>query len=347
MQTAAVQSTLAPHSALPVSHCRSCNAIVTDNFCAKCGEPTHAHVPSAGEFVHEFVGHYVALEGKLWQTLKLLVLRPGELTKEFLAGRCMPYIPPLRLYLTLSLVLFALIKVFHIELPQLLIEDGQFGFTYSHAAPGTYAPGKTPKAIFTLAVHDPQHAETTDESPTVNEGIQDAIAAIGKVNAHWQDKLNNFLKQTDKEKSAALNHGFLAYAPYMLIGALPLFALYLKLIYRRSNFRYGEHLVFALHTNTFAFLVVSLMIVIPGSIGWAAMFPFLKGVSSNVLSAWDIFQIIPFLCLVAYLPMAMQRVYGGSRFATCCRWLVLVTAHVMVVGAATLIVEFIGIVNQA
>ena len=60
--------------------------------------------------MHEFIGHYVAVEGKLWRTLKLLIFRPGQLTLEFLRGCRVPYINPLRLYLTMSLVVFALIK---------------------------------------------------------------------------------------------------------------------------------------------------------------------------------------------------------------------------------------------
>jgi len=346
MQTAAVPNTLASHSDLPVSHCRSCNATVTDNFCAKCGEPTHAHVPSAGEFVHEFVGHYVALEGKLWQTLKLLVLRPGQLTTEFLAGRRMPYIPPLRLYLTLSLVLFALIKIFSIDLPEVVIDDKGFGAKYVHGAAGDYAPGTRPAAIVEVQFQDEKNA-VLDGSLTVNEKVQRAIAAVGKVNPDWQHNLNNFIKQPDKDKADALNHGFLAYVPYMLIGALPLFALYLKLIYFRSSFRYGEHLVFALHSNSLAFLIASLMIVVPGSVGWAVMAFYLSGKGLPAVTAWDFVQIIPLLYLLVYLPIAMRRVYGGSWLATCVRWLVLMTAHLFVIGSATLVAELIGIMKHA
>ena len=56
----------------------------------------------AGEFLHEFVGHYVALEGTLWRTLGLLLRHPGRLTREYLDGRRRRYVLPLRLYLTAS-----------------------------------------------------------------------------------------------------------------------------------------------------------------------------------------------------------------------------------------------------
>ena len=82
-----------------------------------------AHSPSAGEFIHEFIGHYVALEGKLWQTLTLLLSRPGQLTVDYMCGRRVPTINPLRLYLTLSLVMFGLIKLFGVDLPRINFDD--------------------------------------------------------------------------------------------------------------------------------------------------------------------------------------------------------------------------------
>ena len=103
--------------------CPSCNAPARDHFCSHCGEATVAHSPSAGEFIHEFIGHYVALEGKLWQTLTLLLSRPGQLTVDYMRGRRIPTINPLRLYLTLSLVMFGMIKLFGVDLPRINFDD--------------------------------------------------------------------------------------------------------------------------------------------------------------------------------------------------------------------------------
>lgn len=45
--------------------CRNCGATTSGNYCANCGQETRLHAPSFGEFMHEFIGHYVALEGRL------------------------------------------------------------------------------------------------------------------------------------------------------------------------------------------------------------------------------------------------------------------------------------------
>jgi hypothetical protein len=333
-----------------VSGCRTCGTSVAGNFCASCGEATKLHVPSAGEFLHEFVGHFVALEGKLWTTLKLLMLRPGQLTMDFLNGRRVPFIPPLRLYLTLSLVFFALIKILSIELPKIAMDNNSLAATYSHSFVNKLHPNQTGQVTASIKLRDVDDEAKKDGvtflTMDLDFHMQDMLAMVGRFNTRWKEKLIRFMKEPDKEKAEMLNHGFLAYLPYMLIGALPLFAFYLKLVYLGSGRRYGEHLVFALHSNAFAFLIASLMIVVPGSIGWAALAPFLE-LGAMHTSAWDYLQILPFVYLVAYLPLAMRRVYGGSRFATICRWLVLITAHLLVVASATLIAELIGIISQA
>jgi hypothetical protein len=51
------------------SDCPNCGARVSGNFCHECGQETVLHPPSTREFLHEFIGHYVALEGKLWKSL--------------------------------------------------------------------------------------------------------------------------------------------------------------------------------------------------------------------------------------------------------------------------------------
>jgi predicted RNA-binding Zn-ribbon protein involved in translation (DUF1610 family) len=78
------------------SDCPNCGAVVAGHYCHECGQETVLHPPSAREFVHEFIGHYVALEGKLWKSLLLLLFRPGQLTLEYINGRRVRYIQPLK-----------------------------------------------------------------------------------------------------------------------------------------------------------------------------------------------------------------------------------------------------------
>jgi hypothetical protein len=327
----------------PALRCPSCQSQAQGNFCATCGETLHHHLPSAGEFAHEFIGHYVALEGKLLQTLKLLLFRPGRLTLDFLRGRRVPTIPPLRLYLTFSLIMFAMIKWYGVELPSLTLDQNTVGAAYRHKIPGYAAPGGRNTMVIRYTVQD---AENTVSGETlVREYIENTIDTFGNLNQHWRDNLLAFRAQSEKQQSATLNYGFLANLPYMLIAALPLFALYLKVLYRTTRRTYGEHLVFALHANAFAFLIASVMIAIPGNVVWIGL-----AAHEHMLqfvSAWDYLQLLPFVWLLAYLPLAMRRVYGGTRIATAWKWAVLLTVHVLVIATCTILAELIGVMTHA
>lgn len=100
----------------PTATCPNCGHAIPAltppaRHCPQCGQATHLHAPTLVEFVHEFVSHYVALEGALWRSLWALLARPGHLTREYLAGRRLHYVLPLRLFLSLSFLFFLLVKV--------------------------------------------------------------------------------------------------------------------------------------------------------------------------------------------------------------------------------------------
>ena len=91
--------------------CPNCGTVIAGNFCQGCGQAAHLHVPSAREFLHEFIAHYVALEGKLWKSVALLLFRPGRLTRDYIEGKRARYVEPLRLYLSFSIIFFAIFKL--------------------------------------------------------------------------------------------------------------------------------------------------------------------------------------------------------------------------------------------
>lgn len=330
-----------PITANTAQACPSCQAQAQGNYCAHCGEATVIHPPSAGEFIHEFVGHFVALEGKLWETLRLLMFRPGQLTADFLRGRRVPTINPLRLYLSLSLVVFALIKLYGVDLPQVFITENAIGATYSHTGFVPDAPKKVGTITYDVTLKQTGGDDGQGDAYTVPW----ALKLFGAVNEGWAGNVRHFMHAPPAEQAELLNHGFLANLPYMLIGALPLFALYLKLIHWRSGRRYGEHLVFALHVSSFAFLLASLMILLPGNVGW--LVACLYTGRFVALSAWDFLQVVPLLWLLAYLPAAMRRVYGGTPRAAWAKSLIVASVHLAVILGLVVCAELIAIVKHA
>lgn len=92
-------------------NCLNCGAALQGTFCHACGQKASSVHLGMHDFVHEATHEFLHLDGKILQTVKLLVVRPGELTREFLAGRRARYISPVRVYLTFSLIFFTLVAL--------------------------------------------------------------------------------------------------------------------------------------------------------------------------------------------------------------------------------------------
>ena len=214
------------------ARCRNCGSVETARYCAECGQATALHPPTVREFTHEFVGHYVALEGSLWRTLAALLLTPGRLTTEYFAGRRARYVAPLRLYLTFSLVLFA----------------------FSGIAGGDIKFGGE-----TIRFAVPQDREALQGRLTIGPRVE----ADGRSGIAFVDRaLARVDALTRAERATRINNGVRQYLPYVLIVLVPAFALYLKLLYWNRGRLYGEHLVVAFHAQTVAF-VVALIAALP------------------------------------------------------------------------------------
>jgi hypothetical protein len=287
------------------NHCLNCGTAVHLNYCANCGQETRLHVPSAREFIHEFITHYIAVEGKLWRTLKLLLFKPGVLTNEYLAGRRASYIIPLRIFLTFSILFFATMKLSNVQLMN--DSPGPDGTQQEERAsrPATGAAAVQPPAAASPA--EPALVEPDNDDGDLREIAE-------KISPTAADRLERYLDLPPDQRNRVIAAGFYSYAPYAMLLLMPLFALYLKLLYLGSGRLYGEHFLFALHTNAFAYLQITLMI----------------------LSPWSFVTFLLGVWLVFYLPTAMRRVYGGSRTVTFLRWVVLAALHGLSLSVAVL-----------
>jgi hypothetical protein len=111
--------------------------------------------------------------------------------------------------------------------------------------------------------------------------------------------------RTSSDRAAALadfTRNMIGQLPTVMFLLLPVFAFLLKLIYVRRDWYYSEHLVFALHTHAFAFLVFAFIAVLLGSSGGATW--------ATIISQGLMFS------LPLYFFAAQKRVYGQGWFKT-------------------------------
>ena len=223
-------------------------------------------LPTARVFLREATGRYVSLDGRLWRTLAGLLLRPGFLTREYFAGRRRRYIRPARLFLVLSLALFAAIRFFA-SAPvmvdnDLVLEPAAKAGAKSAAQPAVkFDAGETGGDLVSLP------GFTVHVDPQMNLELQGADVPLSR---ELKKRFQQFNSLDRQGKSEQIFLGVVRYGPYAMFVLMPAYALLLLVAYLgrarhypdRPN-RYAEHLVFAAHTHAFLFLVGVLALSIP------------------------------------------------------------------------------------
>jgi len=271
------------------SECGNCGATLTGPYCSACGQHAHESARSISVLFHDAWHLATHLDGRLWQTLYILLFKPGKLTTEYFAEHRARYLPPVRLYLVLSVLFFA------------------FGLATSEktsvpptvAAPDAAAPSKAapPGAV---AGKDSAAREKPRSTILDIENCDDI-----KIPVTWlQNSLRQSCVRNKEDKGVSVQHAFIASIPKMMFLFVPMIALVMLILYWRPRRYYVEHLVFFLHIHAAAFL----LLLIQALLGWIVIW-----------AAWSIGEwvaaIIGFYG-AWYVYRAMRVYYGQGRLLT-------------------------------
>jgi hypothetical protein len=328
--------------------CLNCGTLVAGRYCQNCGQENVVVKQSALALVRHFIYDIFHFDGKFFDTLKYLLIRPGFVPKQYVTGKRISYLDPIRMYLFTSavffLVFFSVNRAFkpldseynrnmtaieRLNYTSSLhkqakdsVRDRQLNFLLDTGYRMTLRkPGDIPLSdtSFNITLKGRKYlmvAEKRDTTPSIKFG------------ATW---LGRRIDSTDLKTSAdnyesseSLKQGldsFLHKLPYLLFVSLPFFAMFLKLLYiRRKNFYYSDHAVFTLYHYIFSFM---LLLVSYGldEIARAAGWRF-----------FDWVQPVLIACGGIYLYIAMLRFYGQGWAKTLGKFLLLnILAFIMLV----------------
>jgi hypothetical protein len=174
-------------------------------------------------------------QGRLWQTLSKLVFAPGALTVEHRAGRRARYFRPLQLYLMMSVVVFAAVQFFGLDLGLRF---------YGNRGVQVLRSTKPPAAE--------DHGQGLRLAPV--QLILDHVNTPG---------VRRFGALSAEDRFTFLRARRAAYVSYFVLLLVPAFALTLGLFYRNRRRPYAEHLVFGLHCQTFVLFILLLEAGLP------------------------------------------------------------------------------------
>lgn len=252
--------------------CPNCLAVATHAYCPQCGQHTRGLRASFRELIADFFTVWFGAESRSWRSLWLLFRKPGMLCLEYQQGRRQRYVPPLRLYLFMSVLLLLVAKC-----NGDLHDDAIFSVNSS-----------TSNDVPDLAA---------DAIGNLEEQVRDSFLSA---DSWWQAPIREFLierthrmdRMSDAQQSAALSREMVANIPFALLALLPFFAFYLRILWFRSGSIYFDHFIFALQYQSFFYALITLIIVIP-SPGW-------------------LYGITLFLYPPIYLTLAQRRVTQRS-----------------------------------
>jgi hypothetical protein len=94
--------------AAPAAACANCGAELRGRFCAVCGQEAKPLDPPVRHFAREFTQEFFDIDGRQLRSLRRLVFSPGFLTREYVEGRRVGWLSPLKLYLLCSVAAFAM-----------------------------------------------------------------------------------------------------------------------------------------------------------------------------------------------------------------------------------------------
>jgi len=283
--------------------CDNCGAAVSGRYCAACGQRLEPPVHTLWHFTRAATEDLTHADSRLWRTLGALLLRPGHLTGEFLAGRRARYLPPVRLYLVISVVFFLWASAMHSQVRVVRVTEPDQGPARTELAPlgedtfGAALPGESAE----------QHAERFCSSGVNYDGP-------------WRERIqpaaHRACVRLVLDKGHSLPEVFMHNVPRAMFVFLPLLAGVMMLMYWRPRHYYVEHLLLFLHNHAFVFLLL-----------------LLAGLASALLkplAGWISAAAALYIAWYAY--RSMRVVYGQSRSLTLGK-LVLLSFFYLVSGA--------------
>lgn len=307
------------------SECANCGAALTGPFCSACGQHAHESARSVGALFHDAWHVITHIDGRFWQTMYTLLLRPGRLTQDYFAERRARYLPPVRVYLVLSLVFFA----FGTFAPRGVVQAGAESLEGVRTAPAALPSNSNNPKAPGIAVHKKE----ADSGFNVDFKDCDKIISSFK----WlETATRRACKRHVGDGGKPVLGAFIANIPKMMFVFLPLMALVMLTLYWRPRRYYVEHLVFFLHTHAAIFLIL----LLEGLLSW--VFPELP----VLRRAGGLLTFTATAYAVWYVYRAMRVYYAQGRWLTLTKFLVVAFAYMVfltITLGATLIISALTI----
>jgi|GEM_PF-1919937 len=245
--------------------CPNCGAEEVGKFCPNCGQSNKDFNKPLKEIGGDLLDS-INLDIRLINTLIPFFTKPGFLTQEYFNGKRKRYVPPMRMYMFVSILFFFLVQYIDPDTRNDMVQiEGD------------------------VRLNDLSLTFSDDESDSLNFGDQIAITDIDTL-SNKDDLIINGFSAKDREKIISevskdtstpapvkeviiggMNafdkkemfiDKFFKYLSYVLFLLMPVFALILAMVLWKSRKLYVHHLIFSINFHSFIFGFASVMIIL-------------------------------------------------------------------------------------
>jgi hypothetical protein len=260
--------------------CANCGTMRVGPFCHACGQTGHVH-RDLHTLVHDVAHGVFHFEGKLWSTLPLLIRKPGELTRRYVAGERAKFVSPMALFLFSVFLMFAIVSGLAgkggSDLGQAIRAGGDLAQARTELATLEAQRTKAPSDVARKAI-DAQIAGVEREIAGLDSAIQagaDASAAKDEAREirrgqltidtgwHWLDEAVRHAVANPELLAYKMKSNGYKFSWALIPISLPF--IWLLFAFRRDVGLY-DHAIFAIYSLAFMSLGVVVLVVL-GKIG--------------------------------------------------------------------------------
>lgn len=314
---------------------------LSDQYCPNCSQLNSTKKLAFNDFFNEFFAGIFAYDSRLYRTLGALMFKPGKISKDYIEGKRVRYANPYRFYLSASIIFFLVWSVPQdfenmetdgvLEADERQVAELDSALTAQRAANPSLDSllGEKISIVADTAKKEEKviyfSERELDTLPflrrtakklevffnyyerTEENNIDDALESLNYANTrfnHWLFKKTVDVHVFMNQPGVFLSY-FVSKLPFIIFFYLPVFALFIWLLYLRRPFTYMEHLIFTFHNQTTWFVLF----------GIAVLLEYIF----NTDWTWGIAIFV----FAFYLYKAFRRFYGQGRVKTILKFIII------------------------
>lgn len=314
---------------------------ISDQYCPNCGQLNSTKKLAFDDFFNEFFAGIFAYDSRLHRTLGALLFKPGKISKDYIEGKRVRYANPYRFYLSASIIFFLVWSIPQdfeniqsngtlrpdqeqvAELDSALTAerannptlDSLLGNRISIVADTTkkkeevvyFSESEIDTMSFFKRTGKKLEVFSNFYERTEEKNIDEALDSLNYTNTrfnHWLFKKTIDTHTFVKEPGVFISY-FVSKLPFIIFFYLPVFALFIWLLYLRRPFTYMEHLVFTFHNQTTWFVLFGLAVIL------------------DYIFNTDWITALTVFVFAFYLYKAFRRFYGQGRVKTVLKFIII------------------------